>query len=83
MPILRPDSTTPPVCETRPHTHNEHNDPRPDPYFWLREKETPEVTAYLEAENAYTDAVFLKPTESLRETLYKEILGRIQETDLS
>ncbi len=71
------------MCETRPHIHSEHNDPRPDPYFWLREKGTPEVTAYLEAENAYTQAVFLEPTEALRETLYTEILGRIQETDLS
>ena len=42
----------------------------------------PEVTTYLEAENAYTDAV-MKPTEPLQEALYKEMLGRIKETDLS
>ncbi|MBC7807156.1 MAG: S9 family peptidase [Akkermansiaceae bacterium] len=76
-------AATAPVCPTRPHTVTVHEDDRSDPYFWLREKGTPEVTAYLEAENAYTDAVFLKPTETLRETLYNEILARIQETDLS
>ncbi|MBC8137877.1 MAG: S9 family peptidase, partial [Fibrella sp.] len=76
-------AATAPVCPTRPHTVTVHDDQLSDPYFWLREKGTPEVTAYLEAENAYTDAVFLKPTETLRETLYNEILSRIQETDLS
>jgi len=45
-------------------------------------KENPEVTAYLEAENAYTD-VILKPTQDLQEKLYQEMLGRIQQTDLS
>lgn len=82
MPLNLSAATTP-VCPTRPHTVTIHGDERSDPYFWLREKGTPEVTAYLEAENSYTDAVFLKPTETLRETLYNEILARIQETDLS
>ena len=51
-----------------------------DDYNWLREKEAPEVTAYLEAENAYTEAG-LKHTAALQETLYKEMLGRIKESD--
>ena len=53
-----------------------------DPYFWLREKSNPEVIKYLEAENAYTEAMTkdLKPFE---EALYKEMLGRIKQTDLS
>jgi oligopeptidase B len=59
-----------------------HGDTRVDDYAWLREKENPEVIAYLEAENAYTDAV-LKPTEAFQETLYQEMLSRIQQTDLS
>ncbi len=59
-----------------------HGDTRTDPYFWMREKSNPEVTAYLEAENAYTDAV-LAPTKELQEALYQEMKGRIQETDLS
>jgi oligopeptidase B len=59
-----------------------HGDRRVDPYYWLREKGNPEVIAHLKAENAYTDAV-MAPTEALREKLYGEIVGRIQETDAS
>ena len=59
-----------------------HGDRRVDHYDWLRHKNSPEVLAYLEAENAYTDAV-LKPTEDFQEKLYQEMLGRIQQTDLS
>ena len=80
---LDPAFVPAPVCAVRDHVHTVHDDPRPDPYFWLREKGTPEVTAYLDAENAYTDAVFLNPTAELRETLYGEVLARLQETDLS
>ena len=53
-----------------------------DDYFWLREKQNPEVLKYLEAENAYTDEV-MKPTKELQEALYKEMLGHIKQTDLS
>ena len=52
-----------------------------DNYFWLRDKKNPEVKAYLEAENAYTDAV-MKPTEAFQKRLYDEMLGRIKETDV-
>ena len=45
-----------------------------DDYAWLREKENPEVTAYLEAENAYADAV-MAPLAGLREELYQEMLS--------
>lgn len=59
-----------------------HGDRRVDPYYWLREKDNPEVIAYLEAENSYADAV-LAPTLALQETIYREIVGRVQETDTS
>jgi oligopeptidase B len=52
-----------------------------DNYFWLRDKQNPDVRAYLDAENAYTDAV-MKPTESLQKKLYDEMLSRIKETDV-
>jgi oligopeptidase B len=52
-----------------------------DNYFWLRDKQNPDVRAYLDAENAYTDAV-MKPTEALQKKLYEEMLGRIKETDV-
>ena len=72
----------PPVARREPVEHLLHGDRRIDHYDWLRHKESPEVLAYLEAENAYTDAV-LKPTEDFQQKLYQEMLGRIQQTDLS
>jgi len=53
-----------------------------DNYFWLRGKEKPEVIQYLEAENAYTEAV-MSGTEVAQEEMFQEIKGRIKETDLS
>lgn len=53
-----------------------------DPYFWMNERENPEVLAHLKAENDFTD-LFMKNTGPLQEKLYQEILGRIKETDLS
>jgi oligopeptidase B len=72
----------PRVARREPVEHVLHGDRRIDHYAWLRQKENPEVIAYLEAENAYTDAV-LKPTERFQEKLYQELLGRILQTDLS
>jgi oligopeptidase B len=72
----------PPVATKRPHSVTLHGDTRVDDYFWLREKGTAEVTAYLEAENAYA-AEHMGPTAGLQTTIYEEILGRIQETDQS
>jgi oligopeptidase B len=72
----------PPVAPTHPHSVTLHGDTRVDDYFWLREKESPQVTAYLEAENAYAEER-MAPTVELQRTLYDEILGRIQETDQS
>lgn len=59
-----------------------HGEVRTDNYFWLREKTNPDVTAYLEAENAYT-AEEMRHTDALQTQLYTEMLGRIKETDLS
>jgi oligopeptidase B len=51
-----------------------------DDYFWLRQKSDPEVIAYIEAENAFTQTT-MAHTAGLQETLYNEMVGRIQETD--
>ena len=72
----------PPVARRHPVEHVIHGDRRIDDYAWLREKQNPEVIAYLNAENAYTDAV-LHGTEAFQEQLYQEMLGRILQTDLS
>lgn len=59
-----------------------HGETRVDHYHWLRDRDDPEVLAYLEAENRHTDEV-MRHTEDLQEQLYQEMRGRIQETDLS
>lgn len=73
---------TPPIAPQHRHVHQLHGDERIDDYFWLRERDNPEVIAYLEAENAYTEAM-MQHTESLQTKLYEEMLSRIQEDDLS
>jgi len=72
----------PPVAERRLHNVEIHGDRLEDPYHWLREKDHPDVTAYLHAENAYTDAV-MKDTEGFQQALYAEMLARIKEDDVS
>lgn len=59
-----------------------HNDTRIDNYYWLNDREDPEVIKYLEDENAYTKAV-LEPTEKFQEDLFEEMKSRIKETDVS
>ncbi len=71
-----------PVARVVPKVDTIHGDILVDDYYWLRDKQNPEVMAYLEAENAYT-ATGTQDTEALRQRLYEEILGRIKETDLS
>jgi len=72
----------PPAAPRIEHKEVRHGETIVDPYFWLREKSNPEVTRYLEAENIYTEAM-TKGEKSFREALYKEMLGRIKQTDLS
>jgi oligopeptidase B len=74
--------TAPPVARIEHTETTLHNHTLVDDYAWLRQKENAEVIAYLEAENAYTDAV-MKPTETLQKTLYDEMVSHIKETDES
>ncbi len=71
----------PPVAKKVPHVTEVNGHKMVDNYFWLRDKPNPEVRAYLEAENAYTEAV-MKPTEPLQKKLYDEMLSRVKETDV-
>ncbi|HYU42393.1 MAG TPA: oligopeptidase B, partial [Vicinamibacteria bacterium] len=73
---------SPPTARKQTKVDVVHGERREDDYFWMREKSNPEVAAYLEAENAYADAV-MKPTEAFQGALYDEMLGRIQETDVN
>ncbi len=72
----------PPAAKRVDHREVRHGETVIDEYFWLRDKKNPDVIHYLEAENAYTEALTkgLKPFE---DSLYKEMLGRIKQTDLS
>jgi oligopeptidase B len=78
--FAQPGSVVPPVAAVSPKADTLHGDVRVDNYYWLRERSNPEVRKYVEAENAYTEAM-VKPTEALRETLYNEMVRRIKETD--
>jgi len=71
----------PPVAKKEPKVTEINGHKLVDNYYWLREKKNPEVKAYLDAENAYTDTV-MKPTEPLQKKLYDEMLSRIKETDV-
>ncbi|HSP16925.1 MAG TPA: S9 family peptidase [Thermoanaerobaculia bacterium] len=72
----------PPVAKKVPKSSTIHGDTRVDDYAWIRDKKNPEVIAYLQAENAYADAV-MAPDESFRNKLYDEMLGRIKQTDVN
>ncbi|MHB2148954.1 S9 family peptidase [Calditrichota bacterium LG25] len=72
----------PPIAERIAHRDTMFNDVRVDYYYWLRDRNNPKVIEYLKAENAYTEAM-MAHTKSLQEKLYREMVGRIKETDLS
>ncbi len=74
-----PAAAKPPVAEKRPKTVT---GPRVDDYFWLRDKNDPATMTYLKAEDAYADTM-MKPTTALQDTLFKEMVGHIKETDSS
>ncbi|MDN3461841.1 MULTISPECIES: prolyl oligopeptidase family serine peptidase [Kocuria] len=71
-----------PVAPRRPVERTFHGHTFADPYEWLREKDSPEVRAHLDAENTYAEAV-TADLAPLRESIYTEIKDRTQETDLS
>lgn len=72
----------PPVARRETNITQLHGRTLSDDYAWLRNKQSPEVIAYLEAENAYTAAV-MEPAQPLMDTLYAEMLSHIQQTDVS
>ena len=81
MSCTEPETPLPPVAKAEPHQQSIHGETRVDRYHWLRDRGSPEVIDYLEAENAHTEAV-MAHTKPLQEALYEEMLGRIKETDI-
>ncbi len=86
MPISQtqeePSSLAPPIAQAKPETLEKHGHVRTDPYYWLNDRENPDVISYLTAENEYTAAVMAN-RKPLEEELFEEIKGRIKQTDLS
>ena len=74
------DFPAPPVAEVIPDTFNNFGQQRVDSYYWIRDKNDPNIIEYLTAENAYTDTV-MASTKALQETIFNEIVGRIKEDD--
>ncbi len=72
----------PPMARVVAHDLEKHGHVRVDNYYWLKQRENQEVIDYLKAENDYTKAM-MAHTEDLRDTLFKEIKGRIKQTDMS
>src|SRR5512138_253011 len=69
-----------PVAPKHPHEITQHGETRIDNYYWMRDREDPEVMKYLRAESDYLEEV-LGHTKPLQEMLYAEMKGRMQETD--
>ncbi|AYY15121.1 S9 family peptidase [Actinobacteria bacterium YIM 96077] len=72
----------PPVAKRVPRSRTRHGDTVTDEYAWLQDRDDPDTIAYLEAENAYTEAV-MAHTKELQDALFEEIKERTLETDLS
>jgi oligopeptidase B len=81
-PLPAPPTARPPVARKEHSETKIHGQILIDDYAWLRDKQNPEVTAYLEAENAYAEAV-MAPLTSLRDELYEEMLSHIKQTDIT
>jgi oligopeptidase B len=75
-----PEAPLAPVARVQPHRLEAHGQVRGDDYYWRKDRENPEVVAYLEAENEYLRQA-LRHTETLQETLFEEITGRIKKDD--
>jgi oligopeptidase B len=73
---------SPPVAKVVPIDLEMHGQVRTDNYYWLNKRDDPEVIAYLEAENAYTEGM-MAHTGGLQQALFEEIMDRIKQTDMS
>src|SRR5215469_5163308 len=82
MDMIESPTLQPPVAHKDHKETTLHGVTLIDDYAWMRDKENPDVAAYLEAENAYADSV-MAPQANLRDDLYHEMLSHIKQTDIS
>ncbi len=80
--MTQTDIVSEPKAKKVPHRLEKHGDVRVDNYFWLNDRENPDVIDYLNQENVYREFV-MKGTEQLQEKLYEEMIGRIKKDDSS
>ncbi len=80
--MIEPPALQPPVARKDHKETTLHGVTLVDDYAWMRDKDNPDVTAFLEAENAYAEAV-MAPYSGLRDELYREMLSHIKQTDIS
>jgi oligopeptidase B len=79
---MAPQGLVAPLAQKKPFSMTIHNHTRIDDYYWLNNRENPEVIDYLNAENTYTAKV-MAPTASQKESLFEEMKARIKEKDES
>lgn len=70
----------PPIAKRIPYTHELHGDVREDDYYWLKDRDNPEVIDYLEDENRYYDEV-MRPLEKLTEQIYESMVNRVPDME--
>ena len=80
--VLSAQTVTPPVAKKVPRVDTVAGHVMTDNYFWLRNRADSDVIPYLEAENRYTEAM-MADTKALQDTIYKEMVGRLKQTDLT
>lgn len=80
--MIKSNVTEAPSADKIDKVLEKHEDIRVDPYFWMNDRENPEVVDYLERENAYFESV-MENTKDLQEDLFKEMKSRIKEDDTS
>lgn len=79
---MKEPTATPPIAAKKPKDLTIHGHTRVDEYFWLNDRENPEVIKYLTDENTYTKAI-MADTDTFQAKLYKEMRSRIKEDDTS
>jgi oligopeptidase B len=82
MNMMKNSELNPPIAKKIPHQLEKHGDVRIDNYFWMKDREHPEVIDYLNKENAYCDAK-MAHTKNFQKDLFEEMKARIKEDDSS